>query len=106
VYCGINLQTSKALRDINQFCFWYGYHEVLQMGERSTWLIFSCFTHDHENFEMCGVFHANQGLWESRFRVIKLGCYVIVDIGCKYVTFSLNVRIKILKIYNYNSLHR
>ena len=70
---------------------------MLQIGERSTCLIFSCFTHDHENFEMCGVFHANHGLWESRFRVIKLGCYVIVNIGCKYVTFSLNVRIRFKK---------
>ena len=42
-YCGINLQTSKALGDTNQFFFWYGYHEVLQIGERSTWFDFLLF---------------------------------------------------------------
>ena len=38
--------------------------------------------------------------WKARvtFRVMKLGCYVIVDDGGNYVTFhELNVRIKIKK---------
>ena len=36
---------------------------------------------------------------ESRFGVIKVGCYVTVDDGGNYVTFhELNVRIKIKTI--------
>ena len=34
--------------------------EVLEVT--ALYLLISCFNHDHENFEMCGVLNANYGL--------------------------------------------
>ena len=66
VYCGRNLQTSKALRKINHFFFgmalkWEN-HKVLQICYHLTWLTFSRFMYDHENSEMFSVLNENHGL--------------------------------------------
>jgi len=95
VYCGINLQTSKALRNTNNFFFGMFIIKCCKLVSVQLGL-FSLVSRMTTKPLKCAVFFMQiHGLWESRFRVIKLGCYVIVDIGCKYVTFSFNVRIKI-----------